>query len=122
MTDKIGNNIRRFRELRGFSQEYMAHELGLTQSSYGKIEREAVKLTIEKLQRIAEILEVDLANLINTKNQNIFNMYNNQTANGFIEHQHLETKEAYQKVIQTLEQENAHLKGEIVYLRDLAKK
>ena len=29
--DIIGKNIRKYRELKGYSQEYMAHELDLTQ-------------------------------------------------------------------------------------------
>jgi transcriptional regulator with XRE-family HTH domain len=123
MTDKVGSNIRRFRELRGYSQDFMADKLGITQSSYGKIEREAVKLTIERLQNIADVLEVDLANLINSKNQNIFNiMYNNDVSNGYIENQKLESKEAYQQLIKSLEQKNAHLEEEIAFLRKMVEK
>ncbi|MDR1876577.1 MAG: helix-turn-helix domain-containing protein [Flavobacteriaceae bacterium] len=111
MTNAIGENIRRFRELRGYSQEYMAHELDLTQSAYGKIEKETVKITVDRLQKIADILEVDLANLINSKNQNIFNQYNNQiaNANGHVENQYLEKTEAYEKLIKSLEAQIALL-------------
>jgi transcriptional regulator with XRE-family HTH domain len=107
----IGNNIRRFREMRGYSQDYMANMLGLTQSAYGKIEKQAVKLTIDRLQQIAEILEIDLANLINAKNQNIFNLYNNQYANGYIENQHIEMKEVYEKLIAAKDEQIEFLKS-----------
>jgi len=85
MNATIGENIRKFRELRGYSQDYMAHKMSLTQSAYAKIEKENTKLTVERLQLISEILEVDIANLISAGKQNIFNQYNNQTALGYIE-------------------------------------
>lgn len=110
MDNQIGENIKRFRELRGFTQDFMADKLNLTQSAYGKIEKETVKLTIERLQKIAEILEVDLANLINAKNQNIFNLYNNAQANGYIENQYSAMKETYEKLVQAKQDEIDFLK------------
>jgi transcriptional regulator with XRE-family HTH domain len=110
MTNIIGNNIRRFRELRDYSQDYMADKLDITQSSYGKIEREAVNLTFKRLQCIANILEIDLANLINPANQNIFNQYNNETAIGHIENQRIEMREAYEKLMQSKDEQIALLK------------
>ncbi|MCB9203124.1 MAG: helix-turn-helix transcriptional regulator [Flavobacteriales bacterium] len=114
MNNSIGNNVRKYRELRGYSQEYMAEKMDITQSAYGKIEKENVKITIDRLQRISEILEVDLGNLINSKNQNIFNLYNNQTANGYIENQYNEMKSTYEKIISDKD-------DEIKFLRELLK-
>lgn len=85
MSNLVGENIRKFRELRGYSQEYMAHELEITQSSYAKLEKQETKLTIDRLQRIAEILEVDMNLLLNAGNQQVFNIYqNHNSANGYI--------------------------------------
>jgi hypothetical protein len=39
-----------------------------------------------------------------------------------VENLHIENKEANQKTILTLEQENAHLKEEIVFLRKMVEK
>jgi transcriptional regulator with XRE-family HTH domain len=105
MNATIGDNIRRFRELKGYSQDYMAEKMEITQSAYGKIEKENVKITVERLQKISEILEIDLGNLINSKNQNIFNLYNNQNANGYIENQYNEMKEVYEKLIQSKDEQ-----------------
>jgi transcriptional regulator with XRE-family HTH domain len=33
----IGEIIKRYRDLRQYSQEYMAHKLNITQSSYAKL-------------------------------------------------------------------------------------
>ena len=44
MEKKLGQKIRMVRELKGFSQEYMAHALGLSQRGYSKLERDETKL------------------------------------------------------------------------------
>ena len=44
--DIIGKNIRKFRELKGYSQEYMANEMELTQASYAKLESNSTKISV----------------------------------------------------------------------------
>ena len=51
--DIIGKNIRKYRELKGYSQEYMAHELDLTQASYAKLV-ETENAEFAKLRATAE--------------------------------------------------------------------
>jgi len=63
MHDQILVKIRRIRLEKSFSQEYVANELGITQSQYGKIENGLVKLSYERLQSIAMILETELNTL-----------------------------------------------------------
>jgi transcriptional regulator with XRE-family HTH domain len=83
----IGNNIKQIRELKNFSQEYMAQELGISQPAYARIEGGTVIPKIDRLQRIAEILEIDVSFLLNTTN--IFNLVFNATSNqsGYINNQ-----------------------------------
>jgi len=64
----IGQNIRQIRELKSFTQEYMAIQLEISQPTYAKIEKGQSDLKIERLQKIAEILEVDLSTLLSTTN------------------------------------------------------
>ena len=40
MDKKMGQKVRMVRELKGFSQEYMAHSLGMSQRGYSKLERD----------------------------------------------------------------------------------
>ena len=49
MNSQIGLNIRQCRESKGYSQEYMAHQLKLTQSAYAKIENNSTKMTVARL-------------------------------------------------------------------------
>ena len=83
----IGSNIKQIRELKNFSQEYVAQELGVSQSTYARIESGSVIPKIDRLQRIAEILEVDISILLNTTN--VFNIVFNAAANqsGYINNQ-----------------------------------
>ena len=49
MKNNIGLKIRQLRELRGFSQEYMASKLSLSQRQYSKIERNEAKIDWNKI-------------------------------------------------------------------------
>jgi len=83
----IGTNIRQIRELKNFSQEHVAHELGVSQASYARIENGTVIPKIDRLQQIADILEVDMSTLLNATN--VFHIIFNSTANqsGYVNNQ-----------------------------------
>jgi len=59
----IGIRIRKLREQKNISQEKMAMELILTQSTYGRLEKNDKRLTAPKLIKIAEILNVSVSYL-----------------------------------------------------------
>ena len=64
----LGNSIRKVRELRNVTQEYMAIELEISQVTYSRIEAGKTKIDIERLIKIAKLLEVDIMRLIHYKN------------------------------------------------------
>lgn len=84
----ISENIKRIRELKKFSQEYMAHKLEISQSSYAKLENGQISPKVDRLERIAEILEVDLSTLLNTTNNFSFTFNSEANQSGYINHQH----------------------------------
>ena len=89
-TTDIARNIKQIRELKNFTQEYMAEQLGISQPSYAKIEQGGTVLKIDRLQQIADILEVELTTLLSTTN--IFNIVFNATAtnqNGYVNNQNI---------------------------------
>jgi len=55
---EVYEKIRIVRQAKEYSQEYMADKLNLDTVNYGRIERGQTKLTIKKLEDIAEILNV----------------------------------------------------------------
>jgi transcriptional regulator with XRE-family HTH domain len=84
--NNIGNNIRTFRELKNLSQEYMAEALGLTQGTLSRIENGQTSVKMDRLQLIADFLEVDLSTLLAANNFNFtFNSITSQS--GYINNQ-----------------------------------
>lgn len=61
----VASNIRKIREQRNYTQEYLAAKLNISQNAYSKIELGYTKITVERLFYIAIILEVDPVDLIN---------------------------------------------------------
>lgn len=55
----IGTKLRKLREDQGFSQEYIANELGISQSTYYKLEAEQIRLTVERAKQLAKIYDID---------------------------------------------------------------
>ena len=60
----IAANIRNKREYRNYTQEYLAFKLNISQNAYSKIELGYTKITVERLFQIAEVLEFDVAELL----------------------------------------------------------
>ena len=56
MKNIYGDDIRKYQDEVCYPQEYMANLLGITQNAYYKIEAGAVKISIERLEQIAQIL------------------------------------------------------------------
>jgi transcriptional regulator with XRE-family HTH domain len=52
----LGKNIRRLRELRNFTQQYIADKLQMTQGNYARIENGEIQLSEKRLESIAELL------------------------------------------------------------------
>jgi len=64
MKNSVGQKIKKLRELRNYTQTYMAIELDITQQGYSKIEKEG-RLTVDQLDKIAAILKVESAYILN---------------------------------------------------------
>lgn len=60
----IYGSIRQSRKKTGLTQEQMAEQMGVSVTSYAKLERGETKMSLEKLQHISTILNVDLIELI----------------------------------------------------------
>ncbi len=114
---KVGDRIRKLREAKDYSQEYVAEKLGMSPNGYGNIERNQVKVNLDRLEKIAEVLgcsvldfiEQTCAVILGDNNQNFsndFNIYNGEI---------MQAKE-----IEYLKTEIQHLKDKIKLLEKLA--
>src|SRR5690554_7125312 len=110
----IGDNIKKFRELKNITREQLASELGLSVSGYSKIERGEIDLTISRVQEIAQILEVDVLQILNFDATQVFNVSHNQFVQelGVKEVQNFTQTDDYrEKYIKMLETEIERLKA-----------
>lgn len=73
----IGNKIKNIRELKNFTQEYMAERLDISQAAYSKLEKGDIKVSDEKLSQIAKILDVQPEDISSFDSQKYFNSFNN---------------------------------------------
>lgn len=73
----VQDSIRIQRNIRQWSQEEMAEKMDLTAGGYAKIERGETKLSFDKLQKIAQIFEIDVVDLLESGNKNVFLMSEN---------------------------------------------
>ena len=122
--DNLGFNIRKIREKKGFSQEYMANVLNISQASYARLENEETKVTVERLQKIAEILETNIIDFFNTDKFIIHNQnYDNSTGNAaYVQNLVVENKEATNKLISSYEERLKEKDEQIHFLKSLLEK
>lgn len=59
----LGQKIKKLRELKNYTQKYMASQLHMTQGNYARIESGEIHISNERLERIAEILECSPENI-----------------------------------------------------------
>ena len=62
--ENILKKIESLRIAKGYSHEYMAHMLDISQAAYSKMANNITKLSVERLYKIAEILEVSVGDLM----------------------------------------------------------
>lgn len=79
LSELTGTKIRLGRQKKGLSQENMAQVLGITQPAYSHIERNAGSLTIDRLQKIAEYLEVSIGELLSEGSTNNADFMHNRS-------------------------------------------
>jgi transcriptional regulator with XRE-family HTH domain len=80
--NQVFENIKKFRELRSMTRDTLADELGMSLSGYSKLERGEVEITLSRIHKIAQVLEVTLDQLLNFDASQVFNVTNNQQVQG----------------------------------------
>lgn len=104
----IGNKIRKTRKEKGITQKLMALELDVSQSNYGRLEKDDNRLTVPKLLKIAEVLEVNVSYLFGEKAANVIHHNNGDNAQASIG-----TIYSDKEHIQTLKEEISFLREQL---------
>ena len=53
------NRLQFFRTIKGYSQDFVAQQVGIDQTTYSKFERGFLRLKPEKEQKVRELLDLD---------------------------------------------------------------
>ena len=109
--NSVGVKIKKHREERGLTQDYIANEMGITQSTYSRLEKDDKTLSVSRLVEIAKILDVSISVLFGEKASNIIHENNGDNAQSNIGTIVLQDKEYI-----------ASLKEEIIFLRKMLEK
>ena len=103
----IGKNIRKYRERKEFSQEFVASKLGLSQKAYSNIELDVTDLNINRLMAIANILEVTPEKLIEFDPNRLGRSGLSSSTSKSPKDSELKSMvELYEKIIKVLEEKN----------------
>ncbi|QLB41408.1 MULTISPECIES: helix-turn-helix transcriptional regulator [Mannheimia] len=81
---EYNKKIRVLREIRQWSQEDMAEKLNMSVNGYAKIERGETKLTLNKLEQIANIFNMDALEFMQNANNGVYFMMNEVVDNNTI--------------------------------------
>ncbi|MEA9414109.1 MULTISPECIES: helix-turn-helix domain-containing protein [unclassified Flavobacterium] len=81
MNKNISENIRTIREMKNLTRKFVASEMDMSISGYGKIERGEIDLTISKLSKIASVFGVSLNDLLFLDISYFFNKSYNKSSN-----------------------------------------
>ncbi|TAF99166.1 MAG: XRE family transcriptional regulator [Cytophagia bacterium] len=112
---KIANRIRKIRELAEFTQEYVANKLEISQQQYSLLEKGESKITEERLDKIASILNTtpekiqsfDAESGLFGKTYNRFQ--DSSTGDGNVHHIHQQINSKELKNVYELRIEEMHL-------------
>lgn len=74
---KVGDNIRKLRELKNFTQDYLADKAGIARETLGKIEKGEPGTKLDTVFKIAAVLEVRVTEIFDFDPQQFFNHSNN---------------------------------------------
>ncbi|MFZ7197832.1 helix-turn-helix domain-containing protein [Avibacterium avium] len=82
--NKIHETVRAMREINQFTQEEMAEKLGISVNGYSKLERGISKLSLEKLEKIAEIFHINVSELCSATEKGFFCLFSENSQNNSV--------------------------------------
>jgi len=123
---QLHEKLKVMRLCKNLSQEEMAEKLGYSANGYAKIERGETDIKVDKLSKIAEILGIELQQLLGLNEKNIFNIIDNSSPLGnhscniyLTETQCVHELEKSRLLLQERDKEINYLKQEIEHLKEL---
>ncbi|MDR1763354.1 MAG: helix-turn-helix transcriptional regulator [Dysgonamonadaceae bacterium] len=114
----IHTKLRNARLQKGFTQDYMAACLGISQKQYSRLENDNSGLTLDYLEKICKELEIDPQDLFT----NDIKQENNNQQGGYSNSAYLIVNQFSEKLVEQYEKRLQEKDDEIKYLRSLIDK
>ncbi len=121
----IGYNVKKVREIRNLTQQYVADKIGLSLKQYGKIESGQIVLDENRLEKIAESSDVSVDKIKSYDENVILNntFYNEHGANVVIQNGLSEEQIAnYERLIEEKDKRIVLMEEQIILLKKLLEK
>lgn len=84
---KTYEKIRELRESNNLTQEDIAKKISLSPQGYAKIERGETRLTLERLEQLADVFDIEIGKLISPDNQFFYQNHENTHNHGHVVYQ-----------------------------------
>lgn len=115
----VAKNLKTLRELHDYTQEYVADYIGVSQNTYSMMERGETRITIDRLETIATLYNMDIADILKMNDtmiiHNLHDIKDNKGVvgnnkdvtinNNFTE----EDRKMFREILERLEKENERL-------------
>lgn len=115
----IGDQIRKKRIDKGYSQQFLADSIGVSQSKFNRIENGKSDISINALIIVCEVLDTNLLKLLSTvENESKITHPKNYT----VKNDHLNYDPAFENHILALNEEIKELKNQVTEITQLIRK
>ncbi|MDV7402762.1 helix-turn-helix transcriptional regulator, partial [Arthrospira platensis SPKY1] len=108
------DKIRILRNNKGFSQEYVAEQLSVNQSTLTRIEQGKAKLNPDMIPTLCRLFDIEIEELFCSDKVTISNNNFSDQSSGYVNQLIIGQKEAYERQIESLNQEIEHLRKQNV--------
>lgn len=117
----VGKNLQIIREIRNYSQNYVAEYLGVSQKSYSNLERSENNISVDVLIKLSELYNIGVAKLLELNTELIFNNNSQNGGVGYINNLsnlYSGEKESY---LQIMEQQASLIDAQLQIIKELKK-
>lgn len=114
---KMGSKIKKLRELRNFTQSYLADYLSITQSTYSRYEKDELHFTADMLQRLSQILGLSVEAMQQFEEEKLF-LYIENVCN-CEQYQSAKELQLTSELIEILRKDNEFLRASVTDLREM---
>ena len=119
---EIGEKIRKLREFRQYSQDYVAKKLKITQGAYSRMEQGEIDVPFSRLEKVAEVLEMPIEKLVGYDDKQMMTNYITQSDNCTINGNILSNNLVVEELTKQYDLRILSLENEVIRLHSLLEK